>query len=111
MKIRFFRIFLLTFFIFFQSIGMTYAKNEYIPMTCEEKLNLLEPSKPKTIYDYELLPDRDTSKFIKEIIPISLVQKKGSNIPFKVVYRDLNRKDLLMILLGIVLHGAGVMSH
>lgn len=90
MKIRFFYIFLLTLFIFFQYIGIAHAKNEYIPMTCEEKLNLLEPSKPITIYDYELLPDRDMSKFIKEIIPTSLVQKKGINIPFKVVYRDIN---------------------
>lgn len=90
MKIRPFHIFLLTLFIFFQSTGMTPAKEEYIPMTCDEKLNLLEPSKPKTIYDYELLPDRDMSKFKKEIVPISLVQKKGSNIPFKVVYKDLN---------------------
>lgn len=90
MKTRFFPIFLLIPFIFFEYSGITHAKYEYIPMTCEEKLNSLEPSKPITIYDYELLPDRDISKFTREIVSTSLVQKKGSNIPFKVVYRNLN---------------------
>jgi len=90
MKIRHFSIFLLVFFIFFQSTKTGSAKSESIPLTCKEKLNLLEPSNPKTIYDYELMPDRDISTFKEKILPISLVQKNGRKVPFITVYTDLN---------------------
>jgi hypothetical protein len=92
MQIKRFCIFLLTLFMFFQSISTASAKSEYTPMPCEEKLNLLEPAVPKTIYDHELLPDRDISKFKEEVLPISLVQEKGSNIPFTTICKDLNWK-------------------
>ena len=59
-------------------------------MTCEEKLNLLEPANPKTIYDYELLPDRNIRTFKEKILPISLIQKNGINVPFVIVYKNLN---------------------
>ncbi|WP_160317192.1 hypothetical protein [Oxobacter pfennigii] len=59
-------------------------------MACEEKLKILEPSEPKTIYDYEILPDRDISKFKEKVLPIPLVQREGSNIPFVTVYKNLN---------------------
>lgn len=36
---------------FFQYSRTGFAKSEHTPMTCEEKLNLLEPANPKTIYD------------------------------------------------------------
>ena len=92
MKTRHFCIFLLFFFVFFQSTRTVFTKNQNIPMTCEDKLNHLEPSKPKTIYDYELLLNRDISKFKAEVLPISSVQKNGSKVPFVTVYKDLNWK-------------------
>jgi hypothetical protein len=90
MKRRYFYILLLFFFIVIQSIRIVSVKSEYLPMTCEEKLNLLEPSEPKIIYDYEMMPDRDISKFGEKVSPISLVQKKGSTLPFVTVFKDLN---------------------
>ena len=75
---------------FFQYTRTGYAKSENRPMTCEEKLKLLEPAKPKTIYDYELLSDRDIRTFKEEVLPISVVQKNGSKIPFVTVYKNLN---------------------
>lgn len=81
---------ILLFFVFFQPDRTSYAKSEYKPMTCEEKLNLLEPSSPKTIYDYELMLDRNISNFEERVLPISLVKEKGSKVPFVTVYKDLN---------------------
>ena len=78
------------FFIFFQCTRAVSAKSEHSPITCEEKLNLLEPSKPKTIYDYELMPDKNISTFKGEVFPISLVQKNGNKVSFVTVYKDLN---------------------
>jgi hypothetical protein len=75
---------------FFQCTRTVSAKSEHTPMTWEEKLNLLEPSNPKTIYDYELLPDRNLSTFKEKVLPISLVQKNGSKIRFLTVYKNLN---------------------
>ena len=75
---------------FFQYIRIESAKGELIPMTCEEKLNLLEPANPKTIYDYELLPDRNINTFKEKVLPISLVQKNGSKVLFVTFYKDLN---------------------
>ncbi|QGU95418.1 hypothetical protein GOM49_10250 [Clostridium bovifaecis] len=90
MRVKYFSIFLLPFIIFFQSAGTGLAKDQHVPMTCEEKLKLLEPTEPKTIYDYELLRDRDMSNFQEEVLPISLVQKTGIKVPFSTVYKDLN---------------------
>jgi hypothetical protein len=87
---RYFYVFLLVLFICFQSSETVSAKIGYNPMTCEERLKALEPSEPKTIYDYELMPDRDLSKFEEEVLPIPFVQKKGSTVPFVTVYKDLN---------------------
>lgn len=85
MKRTHFCIFLLLFFMFSQ-----YTRTAATPKTCEEKLNLLEPSKPKTIYDYELLSDRNLSTFKEKVLPISLVQKNGIEIPFVTVYKNLD---------------------
>jgi hypothetical protein len=90
MKKRRFFIFLLFFILFFQYTRTYAAKNEHPHMICEEKLNLLEPTNPKTIYDYELLPERNISTFKEKVLPISLVQKNGSKIPFVIVYKSLN---------------------
>jgi hypothetical protein len=90
MKTRCFFIFLSLLFMIFQSAHTISARGSFNPMSCEERLKALEPSEPKTIYDYELLPDRDISMFKEEVFPISLVQKKGSKIPFATVYKDLN---------------------
>lgn len=68
------------------------AESKATPLSCEEKLNSLEPPKPKTIYDYELLIDRDLSKFHEEILPIPMVLKKGRSIPYVIVYKDTNWK-------------------
>jgi len=86
MKKKYFCLFLLLFFMLFQCTSTVNAT----PLTCEEKLNLLEPSKPKTIYGYELLPDRDLSAFKENVLPISLVQKNGIKIPFVTVYKNLD---------------------
>ena len=61
-------------------------------MTCEEKLKNLEPANPKTMYDYELIGGRDLSEFKDTVVPIPLIQKSGSNIPFITVYKDLSWK-------------------
>ncbi|MEG0775694.1 hypothetical protein [Clostridium sp.] len=90
MKAKYFYIILLPFIIFFQSTEIVFATDHHIPMTWEEKLKLLEPSEAKTIYDYELLRDRDTSNFKEETFPISLIQKEGTTIPFKTIHKDLN---------------------
>lgn len=74
----------------FQPAEIAAARISYSPMTCEERLKALEPSEPKTIYDYELMPDRDISKFKEQVSPISLAQKLGSKIPFATVYKNLN---------------------
>lgn len=66
------------------------ALSENKPMTCEERLKSLEPSKPETIYDYEILLDRDTNRIKGEVLPIPTVQKNGSNVPFVTVYKNLN---------------------
>lgn len=57
-------------------------------MTCEERLNFLEPANPKTIYDYELLPEKNISTFKEKVLPISLVQKNGSNVPVNMAYQQ-----------------------
>lgn len=90
MKTKYFSIFLLFIIMFFQSTGAASAKNEYAPMPCEEKLKLLEPAEPKTIYDYELMLDRDLNTFKEKVFPISVVQKNGSKVTFVTVYKDLN---------------------
>lgn len=90
MKKRCFCLFVLFFFIFFQYTRTVSAKSESTLMPCEERLNLLEPLKPKTIYDYELLSDRNLSSFKLKVLPISLVQKNGIKVPFVTVYKDLN---------------------
>jgi hypothetical protein len=90
MLTKYFCGFLLVLFMCLQSVETVSAKSEYTPMTCEERLKALEPSEPKTIYDYELMPDRDLSKFEEEVLPISFVQKKGTVLPFVTVYKDLN---------------------
>ncbi|MBU3201658.1 hypothetical protein LL037_12160 [Clostridium estertheticum] len=90
MKKRRFCISILCFFLFFQYTKIGVAKNEHTPMKCEEKLNLLEPAKPKTIYDYELLPERNISTFKEKVLPISLVQKNGNKVPFAIAYKNLN---------------------
>lgn len=59
-------------------------------MTCVERLNFLEPANPKTIYDYELLPEKNISTFKEKVLPISLVQKNGSNVPFVITYKNLS---------------------
>jgi hypothetical protein len=81
MKTKCLSLLLLFLFVLFQSNGTVSAKGEYNPMTCEEKLNLLEPSAPKTMYDYDLMPDRDLSTYKEEVLPIPLVQKKAASSP------------------------------
>jgi len=90
MKTKYFCISLLFLYIIFQCTTTVSAISEDTPMTCQEKLNLLEPSKPKTIYDYELLSDRNLSTFNGKVLPISLIQKNGSKITFTTVYKNLN---------------------
>jgi hypothetical protein len=90
MKKRSFCIFLLCFFVLFQYTRTGVAKNEHKPMTCEEKLKLLEPANPKTIYDYELLRERNINTFKEKLSPISLVRNNGSKVPFVIVYKNLN---------------------
>ena len=90
MNKRLFSALLLFFAAFLQSSIVVAANNGYYPPTCEERLKFLEPAEPKTIYDYELLPDRNIDKFKEEVLPISLVQKKGVEIPFVTAYKDLN---------------------
>lgn len=66
------------------------CKNLTSPLTCEDKLRTMEPIVPKTIYDYQLLRDRDMNKFKRNLEPISSVLKDGIDIPFVSVYKDLN---------------------
>jgi hypothetical protein len=84
--------FLVCIMVFFQPNAIVSAISGLAPTSCEERLDTLEPKDPKVIYDYELLIDRDLSKFKEKIFPISLVQKEGSNLPFEVVYKDLKWK-------------------
>lgn len=90
MNKRLFSVLLLLYAAFPQSSIVVAANNGYYPPTCEERLKFLEPEQPKTIYDYELLPDTNIDKFKEEVLPISLVQKKGIKIPFVTAYKDLN---------------------
>lgn len=90
MLTRYFLIFLSALIMLLQPADTASAKGSNNPMTCEEKLKALEPSEPKTIYDHELMPDRDMSMFKEEVFPISLVMKKGSKIHFSTVYKNLN---------------------
>lgn len=76
---------ILSFFLCFTSSSI-----ESAPLTCEERLKSLEPSEPKTIYDYELMPDRNLSSFKKEILPVSEIKNKGSILPYVTVYKNLN---------------------
>lgn len=90
MKRRKIHILLSFIIVFLQLTTIASALSENKPMTCEERLKSLEPSKPKTIYDYEILLDRDTNRIKGEVLPIPTVQKNGSNVPFVTVYKNLN---------------------
>lgn len=85
-----FLIFLLFYTVSFQSPIVVAANNGYYPPTCEERLKSLEPAQPKTIYDYDLLPEKNIDKYKEEVLPISLIQKKGIKVPFITVYKNLN---------------------
>lgn len=89
-RARFFCICLIAFIILFQSNVTGFAKRQSTPMTCEERLKSLEPTEPKTVYDYELLRNRDINTFKEKVFPISIVQKKGTLVPFVTVYKDLD---------------------
>ncbi|MBK1812142.1 hypothetical protein JHL18_16080 [Clostridium sp. YIM B02505] len=60
------------------------------PLTCEDKLRTMEPIVPKTIYDYQLLRDRDMSKFKGKLEPTLSVLKDGIDVPFVSIYKDLD---------------------
>ncbi|GFP75593.1 hypothetical protein [Clostridium fungisolvens] len=69
---------------------VVFSKNLISPLTCEDKLRTMEPIVPKTIYEYQLLGDRDMNKFKGNLEPISSVLKDGIDIAFVSVYKDLD---------------------
>lgn len=75
--------------IFFFQLTMTSTLTEESNSDVYEKRLLqLETKEPQTLYDYQLLPDRDLAKFENSIYPVSDVIQEGQNIEFQTVYHD-----------------------
>ncbi|GKU27481.1 hypothetical protein CFOLD11_43080 [Clostridium folliculivorans] len=83
-------IFILSVLTTLEPSSVVISKNLNAPLTCEDKLRTMEPIIPKTIYDYQLLRDRDMNNFKRNLEPISSVLKDGIDIPFVSIYKDLD---------------------
>lgn len=86
--IDFLIIFLLLVVITVQSLSKTTTVSSNNSAEYEQRLLRLEPKEPKLFYDYQLLPERDLSKFLKNQYPIKEAIDKGNDVTFETVYHD-----------------------